>query len=894
VEQLERQRQRPLILVSAPAGFGKSTLLSAWLEASDWPSAWLSLDEQDSDLVTFVTYFIAAIQMRFPDVGQETLALLNAPALPPLPVLTASLNNELARVDQPFILVLDDYHVIHEPAIHTLIAELLRHPPRALHLAMATRRDPPLPLSELRARAKMTEIRSPDLRFSSEECQAFLQRMLDVDVDQKTATALAESTEGWAAGLRLVALSLPNIGRVGDGSELVLAQQANANNLFVMDYLVSEVLTQQPPEIQEFVLKTSILNRMCGPLCEAVMGLIEPGRANASIAVSTGRGQRQLERIQNANLFVIPMARDEQGQWYRYHHLFHEFLQRHLKHSCSRDEIGDLHRRAGEWLAQHGLIEDALHHLIAAGDYAHAVRLVDQHRHALMNDEQWHRLERWIGLFPRDVVEQRPEFLLTEAWIARSNARWLDMPAKIEQAERLVTQLTAQSSQPAGAALLGLQGELDCLHSYQYLVADDPSPSLFHAQRALGTTPLEWWSARLLARLNLAGGLHYSGDDKRALATMYEGMTEQSLQNHDYQSRLLVSAALVHVACADLDGLLHAAGQALALSEKHDRPETMCWAHYLSGEAHYWRNELSDAEGHVASVVAHRYLANAQCVVQSACVLALTFQAQGRSDKAREIADLAVDFTLEINHPYQLSVARAFQAELAVRQGRLADAQRYLAHYEVPAVASAFLYNASTTVAKILVAANSTESRATAAGQLSKLVVRAEAINEPRAKMEALALQALLFDGQGDRVGALASLSQAVTLAQPSRFIRLFADFGPQMGNLLKDVHASGIAMGFVEQILAAIGQAKSVAASVRRDGLIEQLTDRELEVLGLLAQRLSDKEIAERLIISAGTVKRHTHNIYEKLDVGSRRDAVAKAESLGLLGQQAEDQLSR
>ncbi len=391
LERLQQQRQRPLTLVCAPAGFGKSTLLSAWLERCDWRSAWLSLDDGDNDLATFLSYIVAAVQTLFPEFGTDTQALLDAVTMPPLPVIVGSLSNDLDEIDESFLLVLDDYHVIHNPAIHDLLSRLLSNPPRALHLVLAARHDPPLPITSLRARAAISEIRSPNLRFSLTEALAFLRQTLDPQIDESRAALFNQKTEGWAAGLRLVALSTWH-----KDSEAKLAT-LDSNDAVLMDYFASEVLAQQPAALQEFLIKTSILDRLYGSLCEAV--------AQASdLAVS---GQTYLAWLEELNLFITPL--DDRREWFRYHPLFRQLLQHQLERRYPRDEIVALHQRASRWLAAHDLLEEAVRHALLTDSAADAAQIVAQQCRHLMNQDEWHRLEALLQVLPFGVVEGQPK-----------------------------------------------------------------------------------------------------------------------------------------------------------------------------------------------------------------------------------------------------------------------------------------------------------------------------------------------------------------------------------------------------------------------------------------------------------------------------------------------------
>ena len=388
LDRLDHHRQRPLTLVSAPAGYAKRTLVSCWLETCDLPCAWVSLDKNDNDLMQFLSYLVAAVQTIFSDACRKTRSILKAAETPPLPILIGNFINELDRIDKAFILVLDDYHLIREGAVHDLLNELLKYPPDPMHLVLATRRDPPLPLHTLRARSRVTEIRVQDLRFSPVETAAFLQQILKTPVDEATAAMLEERTEGWVTGLRLAALSLRHRSDLGR----VLADLP-ADNRYVMDYIVGEVIAQQSPEVQKFLLTTSALDRFCAPLCDAVC---PPGTC-----VITGR--EFLKSLEQSNLFVIPL--DEQHRWFRYHHLFRRLLQRLLKRKTSPDDIAALHKKAGTWFAEKGLLDEAFRHMLSSGDIPAAARLVAQHRHELMNREQWHLLDRFLHQLPTDSIE---------------------------------------------------------------------------------------------------------------------------------------------------------------------------------------------------------------------------------------------------------------------------------------------------------------------------------------------------------------------------------------------------------------------------------------------------------------------------------------------------------
>jgi LuxR family maltose regulon positive regulatory protein len=387
LEQLDQRRSRPLTLVSAPAGYGKSVLIHSWVESCDITSAWVSLDKNDNDLRTFTTYFVAAVKTLFSGACRNTQALLNASDLPPIAILVANLLNELDLIEQSFIVVLDDFHLIEDESVLDLIIKLLRHPPRTMHLVLIGRQDPAVSISTLRAQGFVTEIRTQDLRFNELETATFLELVLGTQVDSVTTTALQKKTEGWVTGLRLAALSMRHRG----GLDLKLLK-LQADSQYVMEYLFTEVLSRQPPEIRQYLLGTAILDRFCAPLCEAVCA---PGAE--PFTCDTG-GYEFISWLKKENMFLIPL--DAENRWFRFHHLFQKLLFNQLKRHFSSEDINALHAQASAWFTENGLIDEAFRHALAAGDVNGAAQLVGQNRQAELNADRWYVLEKWLSMLP--------------------------------------------------------------------------------------------------------------------------------------------------------------------------------------------------------------------------------------------------------------------------------------------------------------------------------------------------------------------------------------------------------------------------------------------------------------------------------------------------------------
>ncbi|MEA3440355.1 MAG: hypothetical protein U9R58_08735, partial [Chloroflexota bacterium] len=415
VERLNHNLDCKLTLISAPAGYGKTTLMAAWLGSCDRPSAWFSLDKNDNDLVLFLSYFATAIRSVFPHSCSDTLELLRSPQTPTVDYLAGTLTNEIDDLPGSIMLALDDYHFINEKAIQQLMARLINYQPASLHLVIATRSDPLLPLPRLRADQQIFELRSEDLRFSAEEAEQFLRYATDGAIDHNTTIAINQRTEGWVAGMQLAALSIQS----RDQAAFLEGFRGDTNK-FILEYLVNEVLMGQPVDVQQFLLKTAILERFCADLCDAITGK----HPDQELTI--------LEVLKRANLFLIPL--DEKGYWFRYHHLFQQMLLGKLISQKSRAEIADLHLSASRWLGHHGYIEEALHHALEANDVQAASELVEENSQNLLNRLERHTLERWLSMLPEEAIWVRSKLLVAQAWLLYRQWHLMSMDAVLGRA----------------------------------------------------------------------------------------------------------------------------------------------------------------------------------------------------------------------------------------------------------------------------------------------------------------------------------------------------------------------------------------------------------------------------------------------------------------------------
>lgn len=888
IDKLNRGLGRRLILISAQAGAGKTTLLAQWLNECSLPCAWVSLDKHDNDLIIFVSYLCAAIQSAIPGACAQVLGLLNAPAIPPTRIMMTTLVNDLhalsgrigatdssRRPASDFILALDDYHTITDREVHQFVADLIAYLPRHFHLALTSRTDPPLPLARLRSRKEMIELRTSDLRFTRPEVETLLAATVGRELDSTTIDSLEQYTEGWAVGLRLAWLSLRH---APDDQAFVRWFNASSSST-VVDYLATEVLARQSPAHQDFLLHTSILDRLEAGLCDAVLvaGATDDRPATSHVS---------LHELVTANLFLASL--DSEGRWFRYHHLFRDVLYDRLQRERSAEEISALHHRASQWFVDNGLIDEALTHAFAAGDLGYAAQLVAGQRYTLMNQARWQQLNRYLHRFPPEFADRQPELLMLQLWLLYHQGHNDKLPATVRKLETILSETNLPT-----AAIRRLQGEASALRSLLAYYQTDSARTVSEAESSIENAPPELWIVRILARVFLAGALQMRGDAKSAQDVIFRGADEESVEGNPFRATVLLSTCSLYWVIADLESLAQAASRCIELCDRPHSAEIAGYAHYHLGCVHYQRNELEAAEKHFEVVSRHPYVNYSQPFVGSVFGLAMTYEAQGRHDNARAMAATAVAHMLETGNTTLLAATQAFQAELALRQGQLAPAARWASQFDatLPLAPMVTAYRPALTLAKVWINQQTPACRQQAAELLNRLEAYSTFTHNTSVHIEVLALQALRYAAEANDTTALTELAKAIALAEPGGLVRLFVDLGPPLARLLHALHGPQIPSAYIDRILAAFPDpavthemAGENAARQISSPLAEPLTLREIEVLALLADRLTNKEIANALVISSGTVKSHTLKIYAKLNVHGRRQAVDKAKTLGLL----------
>ena len=892
VEWLDNGIEYPLTLVCAAAGYGKTTLVCTWLErmaagpgekTTYLPSAWLSLDENDSDLNLFLRYFIAALRTIFNEACSETLALLQAQRRLPQAVLYATFSNELEELPGECILVLDDYQFISGKAVHNLLGELARHWPKPLHLVLISRIDPPLPLTNLRAKRRIREIRTQDLRFTSQETITYLIQSKLPLLSQPTLDLLEERFEGWPAGLHLAALSLRSV----RGQEAVLSA-LSSENANITGYLVDEVLTRQFPAIHSFLLKTSILNRFCASLCEALIVEID-----AAWDVRTC-----LDWIERSELFLTPL--DNRREWYRYHHLFQELLQQRASAEMTPDQVSDLHRLASAWFEEHGLIDEALHHALAAGDLDLAARQMGAGLCDVLNREDRPTLERWLRLLPEEMIQRNPGLLMIRAWALQFMWR-LDLQAQaLQQVEELLDAGAGASLHADDLQLL--RAQILLLRAQQAYFGNQATRAIDLCRKALALLPLSWTFGRGAAMLFLGFSMQSIGQAQaaeRLLLDEYESHGDKSVT---YALLVLDSLCFIYLHTGQLEQTRQIAQLLLQGSTRSGNAFMKNLGDWHLGLVCYQLNELEAAAQYFTQIVENRFTAQVTTYRDAVAGLTLIHQIQGERSEAWQMVESISQFDLELSGNED-NRTRSLRARLMLLQGDLEGAGRWVdtLHDPPPDQPLLWLEEPQVTRVRILVARGKDADLHLALQIVDTLDEIADRTHNTCYKIEILALRALALDAvalraQGETSQADAMLKQAVDLARSGRFVRIFVDLGETMQAMLRRLAKQDHSAETIHRILAAfpvedknLVSSESPASLTRHPSLSmstlpEPLTPRELEVLNLLRGSLSIKEIAGKLNISYGTAKGYTINVYSKLGVNRRWDAVVKAEELNIL----------
>jgi LuxR family maltose regulon positive regulatory protein len=885
IERLNEGLRGKLTLISAPAGFGKTTLVSEWVAGCGRPVAWLSLDEGDNDPTRFLAYLVAALQTIVTDIGDGVLGMLQSSQPPPTESILTTLLNEIAAVPDNFILVLDDYHVIDAQPIDLSLTFLLEHLPPQMHLVIVSREDPSPLLSRLRARGQLTELRAADLRFTPTEAAEFLNQVMGLNLSAEDSSALETRTEGWIAGLQLAALSMQ-----GHQDTASFIQAFTGSHHFVLDYLLEEVLHQQSESVQAFLLRTSILSRLCGPLCDAVL------------RDTAGSGQETLEYLERANLFIVPL--DNERRWYRYHHLFGDLLRQRLGQRLSPGEIAEYHLLASKWYEKDGDEAEAFHHAFAAGDYGRAAGLAESAWQGMDGTFQSGAWLGWVKKLPKDVIRLRPILSTQMGWAFMDAGEPEASEACLQDAERCLNGPSSEMMVMDEAQLESLPAMIAMARAYNAQVQGNLSATVKYAELALQHIPEDDLFRRAQATMMLEFTHWASGDLETARTAVGDWMN--SMEKSGNFAFVVASAFAVADILIEQGRLREAEKtyqQSLKLAAEHGKEAQQITAHHYLGLAmlyHEWGEDIAAAQhllkarelGEQTTLVDWPYrwrIAQARLKVT-----------EGNLEAALVLLDEARRVYVKNPVPDTRPI-EALKAKVYLKQGRLALAKDW-AHARGLSADDEISYLGEfehLTLARVLMAeVQSRQDRRSilqATGLLERLLKAAEAQRRFGSVIEILVAQALAHQVQGNLPLALASLERALFLAQPEGYVRIFVDEGDAMRLLILDFRSriekqsSGHdhpLLGYVEKLISAFArpvEKQSTISNVKSE-MIEPLSPRELEILQLIAQGLSNPEIGKRLFLALDTIKGHNRRRFDQLHVQRRTEAVARARELGLL----------
>jgi len=856
IERLNEGLDRKLTLISAPAGFGKTTLVSEWVADGETQTAWLSLDDADNDPARFLTSLVAALRTVAATLGEGILGVLQAPQPPPVESILTALLNEISTLPAPIILVLDDYHVIDAQPVDLALTFLLEHLPPRMHLVITTREDPRVPLARLRARSQLTELRAADLRFTLAEAAEFLNQVMGLNLSGADIAALDDRTEGWIAGLQLAALSMQ-----GHQDVSRFIQTFTGSHRFVMDYLVDEVLHQQPDRVQTFLLRTSILDQLCGPLCDAV--LLDPSAS----------GQATLEYIERSNLFLVPL--DNERRWYRYHHLFVELLRQRLHQgiASSTGDVAELHSRASAWYEERGQEVEAFKHAAAANDVARVERLIEGKGVPLQFRGAGTPVLSWLESLPKTTLDVRPSLWVTYASTLMMTGQHTAVEQKLQAAE------TALHGTEPDDRTRDLEGRIASMRATLGIIQDDLDTILTQSHRALAYLHPANLLMRTATTYTLGYALQLQGDHAAA-SQAYTDVIATGTSIGDSIYTITATLGLAQIQEADTQLTLATRTYERVLHLAGDPPQPIACVAYLGlARIAYQRNDLDSAYQYgQACLELTQQMESVATFPSYAVLIAHIRLAQGDVPGAVTILEDAEAFVREHNFMFEMPDVAAAQVLTLLRQGSL-TAAAHLAQMHGLALSQARVHLAQ-------------GNPSTALAALEPLRQQADANGLQDERLTVMVLQALAHQAHGEVDRATHLLGDALTLAEPEGYIRIFVDEGPPMAQLLAEASARGITPDYTGRLLAAFhgevptSERMPSLLPVRRpsQSLIEPLSQRELEVLHLIAQGLSNHEIGERLYLALSTVKGHNRVIFGKLDVQRRTEAVARARELGLL----------
>lgn len=855
---------RKLTLISAPAGFGKTTLVSEWIADCGHPVGWLSLDEGDTNPARFLSYLITAIQLIKTGIGERLLAALQSREPPKLEAILTDLINEITSIPDHFIIVLDDYHSVESKQVDQAVDFLIEHLPPQMHLLIASREDPSLPLARLRARGQLTELRAADLRFSPSEAADFLNQVMGLSLSSEDVAALETRTEGWIAGLQMAALSMRGLLETND-----FIRSFTGSHRFVLDYLMEEVLERQTEDVQAFLLRTSILDRLCGPLCDALL------------SGSSAFGQQTLEHLEHANLFIVPL--DSNRCWYRYHHLFGDLLRKRLEQKLTSEGIALLHIQASEWYERNGLILDAFKHAAAANDIERAERLMERKDMPINHPGVPVTILNWLESLPKSVLDSKPSLWWKQAAMLMANYQTIGVEEKLQATEAALARKTPPNAE-MDEWTRNLVGKIAVARTALAATLYQAEDTLVYAHRAMEFLHPKNITYRSEVTQYIGFARYILGDRDAAELAYKEALSLAQAAGND-EGVLMATIRLGQI--NELRNQLHRAFetyQKVLMMTGEDPPPLATLAYIGLARIYYDWNDLDRAEKY--AVQSYQLARLCEQVIDRLISSELFLSRLKITQK--DPVSAAHFLTLAENH--------ARQYEYTVRFPDIAAARALLCLYNGDTDTAAQLVQNED---RWLVRAEVLIAQGNPSAALAIIVPHRQKMGEERLDDQLLVtivLQALALHAQGEKEPARQALKDALILAEPGGFIRLFVDAGEPMQLIMTDFRSwiekhpeeqDQRLIAYVEKLLAAFAppvEVQTLKPMSQQSGLVDPLSPREIEILKLITQGLSNQEIGKRLFLALDTVKGHNRRIFEKLQVQRRTEAIARARELGLI----------
>ena len=840
---LNETLQNKLTLISASAGFGKTTIVSEWVTECRCPVAWLSLDEEHKDSISLLTYIISALQTIAKDFGKDLLTLLQSPQPPATNFILTSLLNEITSIPDSFVLVLDDYHIIDAEEIDNILTYILENIPPFMHLLIITREDPHFPLARFRGRGQMTELRASDLRFSSSEIKGFFNEIMNLNLSEENITALEIRTEGWIAGLQLAAISMR-----GQKDAADFINSFTGSHHFVLDYLIEEVLNQQTESIQSFLLRTSVLERMCGPLCDSVLQGISPF------------GQNILNELEKLNMFIIPLDNDR--RWYRYHHLFAELLKQRLQQSTINEF--ELHRRASQWYEENELYIEAFFHAAKANDLDRSIRLIEGDRIPRYSRAVVNSILDWLKSLPESVMDNRPLLWITYGSVLLGIGQISGVEQKLQAAEKAL--LISESDK----ITRDLIGRIASMRAVIAVTQYDGKAMKKQSLRALEYLHQENISSRTTSKWTLGQGLEQLGDHKAARIIYNETLTMGQKSGNVIFS-LLAKASLGYI--EEVENHLHLANQIYReiLQIVADQPlPVLCDVYLGLARINYQWNLIDYALDFTQKSIklAHLFENTIDRFIISEIFFAQIELSKGEIGTASSLLAETAKSVKQFNFLFRISDVAVQQVLLLIKQGKLEEADQIAGKHKL------YISQVRVELAR--------ENPENALNILESFYKQNEMNVQKEIELDVKILKTLALFMSGEKDKAIQLLVSVLALTEPEGFIRIYIDEGFPMFRLLSETLAQGFSTGYINKLLEIFTSEGN--HSEKKQPLLEPLSQRELEILQLLSQGMSNLEICEKLFLALDTVKGHNRRIFAKLDVKNRTMAINKARLLKIL----------